>query len=187
MHSFLPLPPLALFMLLLAACAPRTPEQQPPSDASAAEDTSTAQAAFGLAPGDTVVTLKRTRCFGTCPVYSVALTAGGQVRYEGQRYVAVEGRAERQIAPDSVRQLVETLKAEGYFELRDYYVSGEVCNQQVSDLPTAITSARDGEQTKRVEHYHGCRWDGQKRLIALEDTIDAVAGTRRWVKGASRR
>ena len=39
------------------------------------------------------VTLERTPCFGTCPVYTVAISRSGEVTFDGKRHVAHTGQA----------------------------------------------------------------------------------------------
>ncbi len=137
------------------------------------------------APADTVVTLERTICFGTCPSYTVAILEDGTVRYQGRRFVATEGAATAEISPDSLARLVDAFRAIDYFALRSSYVSGDPCEGQWTDLPTAVTSLRLDGRRKQVTHYHGCRgFEKKEALTALENKIDAVAGTARWVEGS---
>src|SRR6059058_5801427 len=35
-------------------------------------------------PKDTLITLERTACFGTCPVYKLTISADGKVAFEGK-------------------------------------------------------------------------------------------------------
>ena len=38
-----------------------------------------------------VITLERTACFGTCPIYKLTVYGDGRVEYEGERFVTVTG------------------------------------------------------------------------------------------------
>ncbi len=172
---------LGLALLLLAAlvaCA-RPAERGEPA-APASQDASSAQGAAA----DTVVTLERTPCFGTCPSYTLAILSDGTVRYYGRRFVAVEGEATARIPTDSLRALVARFEAAGYFDLQSHYVSGDACETQMSDMPTVRTSLHVEGRAKTVTHYHGCRgFAKEQALTALENRIDAVAGTDRWIDG----
>ncbi len=141
--------------------------------------------ASATASADTLATLERTPCFGTCPSYTLAVLEDGTVRYQGRQFVAREGYAEKEISPEQVEQLVEAFREAGYFDLENSYVSGAECGQTVmSDMPTAITSLRADGKSKRVRHYHGCTgFPAEERLTALENAIDEIAGTRAWVEG----
>lgn len=122
---------------------------------------------------DVVITMERTICFGTCPAYEVAVYGNGTVVYEGFDFVAVEGRRTSQITGEQVEELVNQFYKNGFFSLRDRYEA------QVTDLPSTTTSITIGGSEKSVYRY-GFQ---PENLIALEDRIDEIAGTAKWVKG----
>lgn len=119
-----------------------------------------------------VITLDRTPCFGTCPAYHVAIYGNGTVMYEGRAFVAVEGAQKSQIPPQAVKDLVGEFYSAGFFSLRDRY------EEQITDLPSQTTSITLLGVTKTVYRY-GLE---PQRLTMLEDKIDKVAGTAKWVK-----
>ena len=133
------------------------------------------------APDSVRVSLERTPCFGSCPVYTVALEGSGTVRFEGRRFVKDTGRTVGTVPPGRVDSLVAELEAAGYFTFADRYGLGEsVCEPYATDLPTVITEVRVGARAKRVEHDHGCAHPPGS-LSALEQRIDEVAGVAKWV------
>lgn len=121
---------------------------------------------------DVVISLERTRCFGVCPAYTVTIYGDGTVVYEGVDFVKVKGTQTAQIPQEDVRELVDDFYAAGFFQLRDRY------EQQASDLPSQTTSITIDGTTKTVFRY-GFE---PARLVELEDRIDEVAGTEKWVK-----
>ena len=128
------------------------------------------------------VTLERTPCFGTCPVYTVAISRSGEVTFDGKRHVRPGRPGDGDdTAGERVDSLLAELEAAGYFELADAYVmDAPACGMYATDLPTVITSAvRDGE-TKTIRHDRGCS-AAPSELSQLEQRIDEVAGTGRWV------
>lgn len=145
-----------------------------------------ADAAAGPAPQAAavadVVTLERTPCFGTCPVYTVTLDRSGAVRFEGRRFVADSGVSTGTVARARVDSLFTELAAAGYFGFADSYRSGDpACERYATDLPTVITEVRLGDRRKRIEHDRGCAGAPQA-LSDIEGRIDEVAGVRRWVE-----
>ena len=53
----------------------------------------------------------------------------------------------------------------------------------ITDMPSAITSIRLKGKSKTVSHYYGCGDSGVlPKLTALENKIDEVAGTQKWIK-----
>lgn len=72
-----------------------------------------------------------------------------------------------------MQELVNEFYRAGFFSLADRY------EQQVTDLPSQTTSIAIDGKTKTVYRYG---FEPQ-RLAELEDKIDEVAGTEKWVKG----
>jgi len=131
-----------------------------------------------------LITLERTVCFGTCPIYSVTIASDGQVTFEGRQYTKVTGIARGKISQKKFRQLVTQFQQMDYFSLpNDFSPGTKVCPQMVTDMPSAITSIRLKGKSKTVSHYHGCGNSGAlAQLTALENKIDEVAETQRWIK-----
>ena len=109
-------------------------------------------------PADTVIRMERTACFGTCPVYSVTIDAGGTVTYDGHEFVRAQGRQTARIAPSLVAGLLARAGRIHFFDMRDAYrevtkPDGSV--ETVTDLPTTIVNITVNGRTKRVEDYFG--------------------------------
>jgi hypothetical protein len=130
-----------------------------------------------------VITLERTVCFGSCPAYKVTIYDDGKVVYEGQEFVKRKGRVEARISKAELEQLVREFDRLDYLKLDDQYGVGHKCPEDWTDYPSAITSlTRNGKQ-KTVNHYLGCRGlPILDQLRALEDKIDEVVKTDRWIK-----
>jgi hypothetical protein len=127
-----------------------------------------------------VITLKRTACFGACPIYSVTIHGDGTVDYEGIRFVKVEGKRSYKISKKSVRDLVNEFYRINYFSFDDEYVSiknPDGTETTVTDLPSCDTSITIGGKTKSVHNYVG----GPKSLETLERKIDWVSGVAKYV------
>lgn len=120
-----------------------------------------------------VITLERTSCFGNCPDYSVTLLGDGRVFYEGRNFVRVKGIRQGSVDTGQLQALVDDFEKAGFFGFNDEYTA------QVSDLPTKTTSISIGGEYKKVINYYGA----PQILTQLEDKIDEVAGTRKWVEG----
>ena len=114
---------------------------------------------------DVEITLERTGCYGTCPVYSVTIHGDGTVIYEGNHFVRIEGVRTYTIPKESVEELVGMFYEINYFSLNDRY------DASVTDLPTVITSITVGNETKKVSNYANA---GPPRLFELESKIDKI-------------
>ena len=135
-------------------------------------------------PPDTLITLERTPCFGTCPEYRITIAADGAVIFEGRRFVKNAGSAKSSISKEQVRELLAAFQKLNYFDLRDRYERpGDGCKQWATDHPTAVTSIRTNGKSKSVRHYYGCRGvDVLTELEKLEQAIDDVVNSAQWIR-----
>jgi hypothetical protein len=132
-------------------------------------------------PDDFVITLERTSCFGPCPIYSVTIDSKGNVTFDGEKYVRVQGRATARVAAARAAALLETAERIGFFSLRERYRTirnPDGSETMATDLPTQYVTVISGGRMKRIEDYLGAP-DGLK---ALEREIDEVARTKRWIR-----
>lgn len=155
---------------LLAACTPAQNGSVENGDPPAAAVSSESR-----------VTLERGPCYGTCPVYSVAVDADGGVTFEGERHVASTGTSTHTIEPAAAAALMQSLAADGFFELSDRYVyKAAACGPYHTDAPVVtLTLVLDG-RTKTVEHDYGCQ-GAPASLGRMQARIDSVAGVSRWI------
>ena len=130
-----------------------------------------------------VITLERTTCFGSCPAYKLTIFDDGKVLFEGKEFVKQRGKAEGQITKDELERLVREFNKINYMKLEDEYGIGDRCPDLWTDYPSAITSFSTNGTTKTINHYLGCRGlTILDQLTTLENKIDEVANTKRWVK-----
>lgn len=122
------------------------------------------------------ITLSRSMCYGRCPVYEVSVSTRGIV-FDGKAFVAAKGRHTDTVDPSAVRELAKKFVAADFYSMRDEYRAG------VTDNPTyTLSIAIDGHK-KQVVDYVG-QWVGMPAAIVdLEDNVDALAHTERWIKG----
>jgi hypothetical protein len=142
-----------------------------------------ASAAFA-APNISAITLERTACYGTCPVYKVTLQSDGTVAYLGTQFVKVLGKRSHRISLNRFRQLARAIQRMNFFALESEYshkTNADGSIGTVTDLPSRITTVEAGDQRKTVRNYYG----GPETLTRLEDLIDQIANSAVWVKGKS--
>ena len=120
---------------------------------------------------DAVITLERTACYGTCPVYKVTIYEDGKVLYNGEQFVENKGEHDFRISPAKVKDLINEFYEIDYFSLHNEYTAN------ITDLPTTITSIKIAGQAKRVSNYYGA----PEKLRELEDMIDEVTNSQRWI------
>jgi hypothetical protein len=123
------------------------------------------------------ITLKRTPCYGPCPVYTVTVFGTGEVRYFGEAHVDKPGAHSWKISRRRLQRLVEAFEKADYSRLLDAYTSREF-----TDAPGCLTSIEyeDGS-SKSVDHYHGDP-AAPDALTELEDEIDRILGVERYTE-----
>ncbi|MBS2031870.1 MAG: hypothetical protein JST54_28495 [Deltaproteobacteria bacterium] len=153
------------FVLLgLAACA-AAPNKDPQRGSSAGA----VDAPF--------IKLERGSCFGTCPVYTLAISSTGSVQFDGQSYVARVGEHTRQLTPDQMKQLRAAVASAQFFLVKpDHRLV------RTTDRPTLDLTITEGGQTRHI-HVDAAGdewWPGSIGELASE--IDDVADTSEWVQ-----
>jgi hypothetical protein len=143
---------------------------------------------------DTAITLERGACFGNCPDYRVTVHGDGLVEFDtGDEHfkgaaaqvhleynghnVLLPGRHTARVDPASVAQLFERFRAAHFFGLKKEYVYG------ATDNSTQVLTVRIGKASKTVTDYIGTQAGMPQEVRDLEDAVDLVAGTARWVSG----
>lgn len=129
----------------------------------------------GAQVGPVEITLSRTSCYGFCPDYSVTINDQGEVRFEGRRFVNVVGEAHATVPRAEVARLLARFDAVGFDTLRDEY------RARVTDNPTTTIMLTRNGRSKRVVDYVGIAVGMPEAARELQDEIDRVAGTARWV------
>jgi hypothetical protein len=154
-------------LLSLASCArngARTPANRSSQSATSAP----------------AITLERTACFGSCPVYTISALSSGEVRFEGRAHVRKLGAAMGRVPRERVDSLLSELERDGYFTFAERYTSPEpACGRYATDSPSAITSVTLRGRTKRVTHDYGCG-GAPGALVVLERRIDEALNSSQW-------
>ena len=122
------------------------------------------------------ITLSRSMCYGRCPVYKVSVSTRSIV-FDGEAFVAAEGRHTSKVDPGAVRDLAKKFVDADFYSMRGEY------RASVTDNPTYVLSIAIDGHKKQVVDYVGS-WEGMPQVISqLEDDVDALAHTERWING----
>ena len=122
---------------------------------------------------DLVITMERTACFGTCPIYKLTIEGNGTVIYEGQDFVQVKGEQSASLSSAQIQDLVSAFEQAQFFTLTDYI------NKDRTDSPSVITSITLNGKTKTVNHYDGDD-SAPQALFDLESKIDEITNSKQW-------
>lgn len=118
------------------------------------------------------VTLTRSACFGTCPVYSVVYRRDGSVEYRGEQHVDHLGLRTGRLSVGDFAELSRFLEQSGFSTLDEWYRVGR------TDMPTVTVTATslDG-RSKSVSEYGP---SGPPRLWAIHRVIDGLLTEVQW-------
>ena len=119
----------------------------------------------------TEITLERTACFGTCPMYKVTLRRDGTATYAGRRFVERQGTYTGKVY--GFDRLAQLMDSRGFFNLKDNY------SMRATDLPSAITSAVQAGKRKTIVNYGDA---GPVELWGIEKAIDGMMASVKWEK-----
>ncbi|HVS72536.1 MAG TPA: DUF6438 domain-containing protein [Phycisphaerae bacterium] len=122
-------------------------------------------------PQHILISLERTRCFGTCPAYKVTIDEHGTVTFVGTYRATAPGPHLTSIPPAAVRSLLTQARSLGFWSMQSKYTAA------ITDLPTTITTITIDNQTKSVEDY----FNAPEALHKLETLIDQTANTAQWI------
>lgn len=128
--------------------------------------------AHAQAPGDILeVSIQRTACFGSCPIYDMALTRSGSARYNGVQWSARIGHFLAPVDSATFSRVAGVALENGFLAMDTAYVV------PVTDLPTTITCLRWATGSHCVRRYG---WTAPPGLIAIENAIDSASAGLKW-------
>jgi hypothetical protein len=121
--------------------------------------------------GITEIRLRRTPCYGTCPVYSVTIHGDGRFEYHGERYVGRLGSHTGRVHPWALKRLAQFLREVGFMDFEDAYAS------PATDGATVYTTVVLDGARKEVRHYANA---GPAALWAVEELVDLLLCKAEW-------
>jgi hypothetical protein len=119
----------------------------------------------------TTISLQRTACFGTCPIYKVTLHRNGLASYDGRQFAKRTGSFRASMDSLAFARLAELIYAEGFTDLDTSY------REPVTDMPTTFVCVRWATGSKCVEHYGLVTPPNFGRI---ENAIDSAAERLQW-------
>ena len=107
-----------------------------------------------------LISLRKTACFGDCPVYEVSIDKEGNVTYNGIQYVLEEGIREFKLTEEELKTLNDKLSKKDFSSFKDSYD-----NPDIMDLASTYLIYKDKQIQIRL-------WkDIPDELIAIHECI----------------
>lgn len=174
------LPVLFIWTVLTFSCKSRIVVEEVP--VTLVPDTSSSQQVEGNlnnwpAEDQLFLTLRRTPCFGHCPVYRIDIYQDGSVRYEGVQFTERLGTYRGQLSATERGKLSAMAEEIGFSDLKSEYPSA---GQRIMDLPTIQLTmlTPEGRKTIVSRNYANPDIPGEQeevdRLRMLHEVIDQV-------------
>ena len=121
---------------------------------------------------DVLIGLKRTACYGYCPVYTIKIDKNGKGLFEGVENVEKIGRFRFLLSQDELMEIEIAFQEVDFFQLKKIY------DAQVSDLPTTYISYNKDGNRKKIMDYYGA----PEKLRTLENNIETLVLTKKMKK-----
>jgi len=126
------------------------------------------------------ISLKRTICMGTCPIYTVTIHGDGHVDYNGENFVHIKGKQTTRIAPEKVQALLNEFRHADFLSALDNY------SAPVTDLPSEIITLSYNGKTRKVSIYAPGMSGTPDSIAYLPKLIDDTANTATWIGDGER-
>ncbi len=118
------------------------------------------------------ITLQKTDCFGTCPVYTIKVEGNGQAKLVGEKFFDKIGTYRKQLTVEETEELFSVFVRADFWSFKDEYT------EQVTDLPTTYLTFENMGRAKKVKDYY----DPPQKLRDLEAMVEAIATSANWEK-----
>jgi len=168
-----------LVSLCLAACSPKVTDAsaEPEKAAEEAIEKISESKDIAIKGGENVAfvvaSIKKTPCFGRCPVYEATLYSDNRIVYNGKSYTEKEGLHEASITDEQLKELLRAALAADYFQLAETY---PIEGRPIPDLPNTITYLKIGERENEVRNNH----DAPQLLRDYEQAFVQLLKTLKW-------
>ncbi|MCE3007478.1 MAG: DUF6438 domain-containing protein [Bacteroidetes bacterium] len=117
-------------------------------------------------PPDFQLTVQRTACYGSCPVYTLSIDHSGKARYDGLAYTRLAGKWEKNLTNEQMNRLVQLMKEANFFSYE-----AEYNDEMISDLPSIIVLYTAYGETHKVLFRYGGPVSFLKLVQELEATV----------------
>jgi hypothetical protein len=136
-----------------------------------------------LEDGSFNLELERTRCFGTCPVYSVQVDRTGKVSFEGRAFVNLKGHHEWQLSPSAFHTILRNIDDREILDLTQAKLDG-ACTEETSDAPTITLKITRKEKQLTLTDKGDCPSAGVVRNFRrfCEETDESIGTTQLFCK-----
>ena len=121
------------------------------------------------------ISLERTMCLGTCPVYSVKIYADGRVEFIGRHFVSVFGEQYYRIPIDKASRLFDFVRDNQISSSKSKYIA------EITDGPSHFIELSLASKKIKIVDYLGREIAMPHAITELERMVDKAAQTDRFL------
>lgn len=107
-----------------------------------------------------IISLQKTACFGTCPIFKVTIYDDGKTFYFGEKFVKKIGRYNFTLSKKEINSILKKANDINFYDLKNEY------SENISDLPSTFTKIKD----KKIRNHIGA----PQKLRELEQIIEDI-------------
>jgi|TARA_B100000959_G_scaffold256017_1_gene288853 hypothetical protein len=119
-----------------------------------------------------IISLERTPCYGTCPIYKMEVFSDGSAFFHGERFVDKIGDFQFTVSKKTIDYILKQAEEIDFFEMKDKYTGN------ITDLPKTITFIKSEKAEKKIIDYY----NAPKILKEFESLVDGCIDYRRMKK-----
>ncbi|MDA3853272.1 MAG: DUF6438 domain-containing protein [Bacteroidales bacterium] len=117
-----------------------------------------------------LIAMRKTPCRGECMVYSLTISNGGLLKYEGKAHVNTIGKREKQLSSNELKALQKEFMEANNSDFNNEYTA------EITDLPSVYLTYTNAGESKTVrDHYKG-----PETLKELELSVEKLV--EEWLK-----
>lgn len=117
-----------------------------------------------------VISMIKTACFGSCPVYEINIFYDGKVELKGEMFMDLIGGFRADLTKSELKQLINA------FEERDFFAFEDEYSAKITDLPTTYLSFNYQGRNKKIKDYY----NAPEELKALEKMVAELLEKLDW-------
>lgn len=120
-----------------------------------------------------VAKIRRTGCYGTCPIYIGAIFSDGRTFYQGERFVENIGNFEGNVTKEQLDALITLGNQNHFYDLAPLYPTD---GRFISDLPTKKVYLNNGTKQKTIVD----RGNAPAELDVIEEALQTLLHSIEW-------
>lgn len=115
--------------------------------------------------------MRKTACFGDCPVYDLLINKEGKVSFNGKKYTLLKGNHEFQLSDKEFKTLKSKLGKKNFTSYESKYD-----NPKITDLPSTYITHNGKEVQVRL-------WgEAPKELIDVHEYLEGILLAKKYIK-----